>query len=108
MKVKYRQFEIEPESIIGCCYFHEDYDGPEDRRAGYGRTQQECKDAVDEWWTEQTLEAVRKVRSVHKVVDDIMFSIAVNGAMSTNQGMELDRHFKWLRDTVPEMMAPPK
>ena len=27
---------------------HVDYDGPEDKRAGYGPTQQSCIDAIDE------------------------------------------------------------
>lgn len=45
---RYRDFIIYLGDWMGWEYQHQDYDGPEDNRAGHARTLQDAKDDIDE------------------------------------------------------------
>lgn len=49
----YRNFEIDPHWFEGFVYTHEDYDGApdaNDSRCGSGKTVEECKQRIDEYY----------------------------------------------------------
>ena len=57
----YRDFEISP-AYHGYEYAHTDFDGapfhaldesPADPRSGWGKTEDDCKEQIDEWWDEE-------------------------------------------------------
>ena len=49
---EYRGYIITPTPVYArewrFAYQHQDFDGPEDNRYGFGRTVEECKKAIDE------------------------------------------------------------
>lgn len=50
--IEYRDYAISNAWIGGFQYVHNDYDGPEDNRAGHERTLEDCYRAIDESYDE--------------------------------------------------------
>lgn len=45
----YKDYRIHlDDNPFGWAFVHKDYDEPEDKRAGYGKSEQDCKDQIDE------------------------------------------------------------
>jgi hypothetical protein len=60
--MNYRNFDIDPHWYEGFVYAHQDYDGApdaNDSRVGREKTIEACKLAIDEYYAEKTIYAVR-------------------------------------------------
>ncbi len=89
---EYRDFNINPGLYTGYSYVHKDYDGPEDRRAGNENTEQDCKNAVDEWHFSEALDLMLAVRSATRGLDDMVFNVALRGKLTADQAREIKKY----------------
>jgi hypothetical protein len=60
---EYREYIIEPHSYLSLSYqfAHKEYDGPEDRRVGFGKTIADCKQQIDDYIFENTSYEVKLI-----------------------------------------------
>lgn len=66
----YREFEIDPHWFEGFVYAHEAYDGSpdaNDSRCGVGKTIDECKRKIDQWYLDKSVYTVEHSSSLTPV-----------------------------------------